>query len=251
MELRVLGSGTAVPHPARGAAGYAVRFPSGVLLLDTGPGSYRRWPSAGIRPDEVRWIASTHHHVDHSADLPAILFACRVPQTPRPERLVLVGPPGHAAFVASLAGVWRDWLDAKGYERTLVELPDGARFEGDGFALVARQALHTQPAVSYRVESGGRSLVYSGDSGPCDSLALLAKDADVALFDCSMPDGHEFEGHMTPGQAGEIARRARVQRLVLVHLYPACDGVDVAAQARARFGGEVTVAADGLTIVIP
>lgn len=251
MELVVLGSGTAVPHPARGAAGYAVRLDAGVLLLDTGPGSSRRWPAAGIAPDEVRWIVSTHYHVDHSGDLPAILFAYRVPATPRPPKLVLLGPPGHEAFLASLRGPWGEWLDARDYEREVVELADdGAAWAGEGFAIRARRVLHAQPAIAVRVESAGRTLVYSGDSGACDALVELSRGADVAVFDCSMPDGRGVEGHMTPSEAAEVAARAEVKRLVLCHLYPACDGVDVASQARARFGGDVRVASDGLRVVI-
>jgi ribonuclease BN (tRNA processing enzyme) len=246
MDLHVLGSGTAVPHAARGAAGYAVRLPSGVLLLDTGPGSSRRWPSAGISTDEIRWIATTHRHVDHVSDLPAILFAWRVPGAPRPRHVTLLGPTGHARLLDALRGVWGDWIEARGYDRDLVELPpQGGTFHAEGFTLTAAPALHSTPAVSYRVDAGGRSLVYSGDSAPCDELVRLARDADLALFDCSVPDGTPVDGHMTAGQAGAVAAAARVRRLVLCHLYPQCDGVDVVAQARAAFGGPIEVAADG------
>lgn len=249
MELVVLGSGTAIPHPARGAAGYAVRLATGVLLLDTGPGSSRRWPAVGLTGDQVRWIASTHYHADHCADLPPILFGFEVPGAPAPPHLTLLGPPGHADFVARLAALYPG-LAPKRVPRDVVELdPAGAPLDlGGGVVLRARQAVHKQPAVSYRVEADGRVLVYSGDSDTSEALVELCGGADVAVLDCSMPDGDKAPGHMTPVECGAIAARAGVRRLVLTHLYPACDGVDVAAAARAAFAGEVLVAHDGLRL---
>ena len=252
MELVVLGSGTAIPHPARGAAGYGVRLPEGVLLLDTGPGSSRRWPSAGVRGDDVRWIVSTHYHADHCSDLSAILFGFEVPAAPAPERVVLVGPPGHRDWVGRLEAVYPG-LASKLVPREVVDLAtDGTAVDLVPGALVlrARAAVHKQPAVSVRVEAQGRALVYSGDSDRSDDLVELCRGADVALLDCSMPDGQGAPGHMTPSACADVAARAGVRRLVLTHLYPACDGVDVAAQARAGFAGEILVAEDGLRLVV-
>jgi ribonuclease BN (tRNA processing enzyme) len=248
VQLLVLGSGTAIPHPARGAAGLALRLPEGVLLLDTGPGSSRRWPAVGIRGDEVRWIASTHYHADHLGDLAAILFGFEVPAAAAPAALTLVGPPGHRELLARLESVYPG-LSAKRVQRDVREIAiDGSALDLGAFVLRARQAGHKQPAVSYRVEVGRRSLVYSGDTDQVDSLVELCQGADVALLDCSMPDGEGTPGHMTPSECADVAARARVGMLVLTHLYPACDGIDVAVQAGAGFGGEIRVAHDGMRI---
>jgi ribonuclease BN (tRNA processing enzyme) len=75
----VLGSGTCLPHPRRGASGYAcIADDGGALLLECGPGSTRRWPAAGLDFSAVRTILVTHHHVDHCADLAAVLFGRNV-----------------------------------------------------------------------------------------------------------------------------------------------------------------------------
>lgn len=250
VELVVLGSGTAIPHPARGASGYAVRLAGGVLLLDTGPGSSRRWPAAGISGADVRWIASTHYHADHCADLAAILFAFEVPAAPAPSGLTLIGPAGHADFLGRLEGLYPG-LAAKRLARTVVEIGTaGEPVDLGDLVLSARQAVHKQPAVSYRVEAAGRCLVYSGDSDRSEALAELCRGADVAILDCSMPDGAKVPGHMTPSECAAIATAAGVRTLVLSHLYPECDGVDVAAQARAGFAGEVHVAYDGMRLSV-
>jgi len=246
----VLGSGTAVPHPARGASGYAVRVAAGVLLLDTGPGSSRRWPAAGITGADVSWIASTHYHADHCADLAAILFGFEVPSAPIPPSLTLIGPPGHADFLKRLEALYPG-LAPKRLPRTAVEIPTGGEpVDLGGLSLSARQAVHKQPAVSYRVEAEGKSLVYSGDSDRSDSLVELCRRADVAVLDCSMPDGAKVPGHMTPSECAAIAAEAGVRTLVLSHLYPECDGVDMAAQARPTFAGDLHVAFDGMRLAV-
>lgn len=252
MELVVLGSGTALPHPSRGAPGHAVRLPEGWLLLDTGPGTHRRWPAAGIDAERVRWIATTHHHVDHTADLPAILFALAIPGVARPEALTLFGPPGHAEFLRALDLAWGDSLEPEGTTREVRELATDGRPElfASG-SIAARSVAHgRRPAVGYRIEAEGRTIAYGGDSGPCDALVDLCRDADVALLDCSTPDEIRKRGHMTAGEAGTVAARAGVRCLVLCHLYPECDGVDVASQAARRFAGDIIVAQDGLRLAL-
>jgi ribonuclease BN (tRNA processing enzyme) len=62
-----------------------------------------------------------------------------------------------------------------------------------------------------------------------------------------MPDGMKLPGHLTPSLAGQIAAKAGVSRLVLTHLYPPCDSVDIAKQARSTYKGTVFKAEDLMT----
>jgi ribonuclease BN (tRNA processing enzyme) len=65
-----------------------------------------------------------------------------------------------------------------------------------------------------------------------------------------MPDGQKMEGHLTPGLVGELAEAAGARMVVLSHLYPACDGVDVEAECRRRYSGPVVLAHDLMRIEI-
>jgi ribonuclease BN (tRNA processing enzyme) len=160
----------------------------------------------------------------------------------------LLGPPGHEEFVTRLEALYPG-LVAKRVPRHVREVAtDGSALDLCAFVLRAGPAVHKQPAISLRVEAGGHVVCYSGDSDHHDGLVDLCRGADVALLDCSMPDGQGVPGHMTPGRCADVAARAGVRTLVLTHLYPACDGVDVAAQARAAFAGEIRVATDGMRI---
>jgi ribonuclease BN (tRNA processing enzyme) len=107
---------------------------------------------------------------------------------------------------------------------------------------------HTEGSLAYRVEAEGRSLVYSGDTDESDSLVALARGADLLVLEAANP--FKVKGHLTPAEAGRLAARAGVGRLLLTHLYPPCDTVDVAALAGLEFSGEILRAEDGLQLTL-
>lgn len=108
---------------------------------------------------------------------------------------------------------------------------------------------HGRPSQAYRLESPqGASLVYSGDTETNPDIEELARGADVLILECSLPDNAPRPGHLTPSEAGRIAARAGVGRLVLVHFYPACLRTDITAQCRRTYSGELTLGSDLLEI---
>ena len=64
------------------------------------------------------------------------------------------------------------------------------------------------------------------------------------------PDGYKVEGHLTPFEVGEVARQAKVKKVILTHLYPLCDQYDVVCQVKKRFRGEVIRAEDLMKVTI-
>ncbi|MGH7425961.1 MAG: MBL fold metallo-hydrolase, partial [Candidatus Methylomirabilales bacterium] len=106
--------------------------------------------------------------------------------------------------------------------------------------------------LAVRAEAGGRALVYSADTGPGEGLVELARGAEVMICEAALqaPKADLAEVHLTAEQAGEIAARAGVGRLVLAHLSPGLDPEVSAAQARRRFSGEILLAADNLRIQV-
>ncbi len=243
MKLHVLGSGTAIPHLERGASGYAVVADGGAAcLLECGPGSTRRWPHAGLDFASVRAILVTHFHVDHCCDLPAVLFGRMVADIETP--LALLGPVGHASHVAGLRALFSPWLDDE--RVTVHELADGDAFALAPFEVQARRVQHAEHALGVRVTADGATLAFSGDSGPCEALVELCRGADVALLECSYPRERETKSHLNAATAAEVAVAAGVERLVLTHFYPQCDGVDIASQVRdAGYRGALHLARDG------
>ena len=91
-------------------------------------------------------------------------------------------------------------------------------------------------------------MVYSGDTDWSDSLIDLARGADLIILEASNP--FKVAGHLTPEEAGRLAEMAGVPRLVLTHIYPPGDAVDLVEEAGRSFTGEITIAEDGLRLDI-
>jgi ribonuclease BN (tRNA processing enzyme) len=247
VRLIILGSGTAIPHPKRGASGYACIASDGTaLLLECGPGSTRRWPRHGIALDTVRGIVATHHHVDHVSDLGAVLFARNVPEPPVRTPLALVGPVGHARLVGLLGEAYGSPVSEQGGSVAVHELDDGGALDVGPFHVDARVVLHAKGSLGVRVTCEGRTLAFSGDSGPCEALVELCRGADLALLECSYPAARETKRHLNARTAAEVALRAGVTRLVLTHFYAQCDDADITAEVRAAgYANALHLAEDG------
>jgi len=247
VKLAILGSGTAIPHPRRGASGYALIAAQGeVLLLECGPGSTRRWAHVGITFERVRAILITHHHVDHCSDLPAVLFGRNVCEPPVTTPLALIGPRGHAAWVEGLERLYGTAVADPAGARDVVEMGDGDRYAVGPFAFEVREVLHVPGALGARIEADGRTFVFSGDSGICPALVELCRGADLALLECSYPASRSTTKHLSTRTAAHVAHAAGVRRLILTHFYPICDTVDIEAEVRAAgYEGDLVLAEDG------
>ncbi len=251
MELIVLGSGTGVPSLRRGSPAYAVLAAGRLILLDLGSGACRALLRHDLNFSQVDVIALSHLHPDHIGDLVPFLFASHYALGyTRQEPFWLLAARGFQDFYDRLKGAFGQWVDAPPGLLRLQELdperPDRMAWEG----LVIRSAPvnHIPGSLAYRLEAGGRALVYSGDTDLSDSLVELARGADLLILECANP--FKVPGHLTPAEAGRLAARAGVPRLLLSHFYPPCDDVDVIALAAAEFAGEILRAEDDLRLQV-
>ena len=101
-----------------------------------------------------------------------------------------------------------------------------------------------------RKERGQRRIVYTGDTGLSEALAVWARGCDLLVCECSLPSAMAIREHLTPEQCGELAAAASPKRLALTHLYPPVEQVDIRALVGAHYGGPVTIATDGSTFEI-
>jgi ribonuclease BN (tRNA processing enzyme) len=251
MEAIILGSGTGVPYLRRGAPAVAVQAAGRLVLLDLGSGACRALLHHGLNFNQVDIIALTHLHPDHLGDLVGFFFATRYALGyTRTEPFRFLVSRGFRDFYGRLQGAYGQWVEPPPGLMELQELsPDGPEAVALG-ALTIKSAPtnHIPGSLAYRLEAEGRSLVYSGDTDISDSLVELARGADVLILECANP--FKVAGHLTPAEAGGLAARAGVARLVLTHFYPPCDEVDVTALAAQEFSGDIIRAEDGLRISI-
>jgi ribonuclease Z len=149
--------------------------------------------------------------------------------------------------------------------------------ERGGLRVTAFRVDHApvSPAVGYRFDWRGRSVVVSGDTRKSASLVANARGADLLLHEALQPEltgraaeiaqrigqprlaklASDLPGyHTTPREAAEVAQEAGVKRLVLTHLVPGPNGalaerlfLDGAGQA---FDGELTLGEDGMRFAL-
>jgi ribonuclease BN (tRNA processing enzyme) len=198
----------------------------------------------------ITHVFLTHFHADHISDLPTLMYAWRYGAIPyRTTDANMIGPPGFLDLFDRIDAAFGGDLRQLGFPVNLVELGDGAdlRLSPD-VSVSARKVPHTAESVAYSVQAGRRRVVYTGDTSFDLSLAEWAKGCDVLLMECSLPESMSVPAHMTPEQCGEFAALARPTRLVLTHLFPPLDRIDVAGIVATRYDGPVQVAYDGWTV---
>lgn len=246
MRLTVLGTGTIAFSPTRSCAGYHVLAGTASVLMDCGAGITRRLAELSIPWQELTHVVLTHFHIDHHADLPSLIFAGRYGMLPpRSTPLEVIGPAGTKDLLARLALAYGEWVTAPGYEIRVTELAPDAGVDLGGATLTCTKVPHTAESVAYSITEGARRLVYSGDTGFDPGFAAWARGCDMLVLECSLPQAMAIVEHLTPEQCGEMARLAEPGTLVLTHLYPPVESVDIAALVAAKYGGPLVVAHDG------
>ena len=102
----------------------------------------------------------------------------------------------------------------------------------------------------------GRRIVYTGDTRPCKQTIEISKDADLLIHDATFGEEENeragITGHSTAREAADVAKRAKVRRLILTHLSSryADDPRTLEREAKQVFK-ETTTAHDGMVIEVP
>jgi ribonuclease Z len=259
MHVILCGTGSPLTDATRAAACTAVIAGGAFVLIDTGPGSWRKLATLNLPQQAVSAVLLTHFHSDHIGDLGEATTMSWVAGRTKP--LEVYGPPGVEKVVAGFAQAYAldvDYRVAHHGETNLpraaagaiaktvmLKKPDEAAlvFARNGLKVSAFQVEHdpVKPAYGYRLEYRGRVVVISGDTAKSTNLAKHAAGADLLLHDVLAKaviqmgaDGFERSGqtrraalardittyHASPTEVAEIAAAANVETLVFTHLVP-------------------------------
>lgn len=243
MKLTVLGCAGTFPGPDSPCSSYLVEHEGFRLVLDLGPGAVGQLQRhLGLL--DVDAVYLSHLHADHCLDLVGYSYARRYHPLGNPPPLPVYGPTGTAARICG-------GFDAPPPDRLadvydFHEVPLGTRQIGP-FTVTSARMNHPVECHGLRVEAGGRSLVYSGDTGQSEDLVTLASGCDLLLCEASwVHDAANPPGvHLSGRQAGEHAQRAEAGRLLLTHLVAWSDPEVVLAEARGAYPGPVELARCG------
>lgn len=262
MRLTTIGTGSVAPSPTRVNPGHLVEAEGDDgrpvrLLMDCGSGVVHRMAALGVDWAGITHLAVTHFDQDHTSDIAALFLAWRYGQMPpRAEPVTVLGPPGTRALMERLAAALWPRLLQPGFPVDVVEVAAGAGHAlAPGVTLATRAVRHEPESIAYDVRAGGRRLVYTGDTAPDPALGAWARGADLLLTECSLPDAMAVPSHLSPTSVGALAAAADPGRLVLTHLYPMMDALDVPALVAARWPaarepGRVVVAHDGWSAAV-
>ncbi|CAM3162853.1 cyclic nucleotide-degrading phosphodiesterase [Prescottella defluvii] len=247
MRITVLGCSGSVSGPDSAASGYLVTAPNTPpVVMDFGPGvlgALQRYADPGEAT-----ILLSHLHADHCLDMPGLLVWRRYHPTPPAGRALVYGPTDSACRIGVASAECGGEIDDISDTIDLRSWSDGHVAEIGEITVQARRVNHPPEAYGFRVTSGtGRVLVYTGDTGMCESVVDLARGADVLLSEASWTHSADRpEGiHLSGTEAGQIAARAGVGELLLTHIPPWTSREDVIAEAKAEFSGPVHAVSAG------
>lgn len=244
MKLTILGCGTTVLDLKKHEAGYLLEHGGKKYLFDSGAGTVYRLLEVGVKVTDLDAIFYTHMHNDHINDLPAIVWSNNYDKAPRKRTLYLYGPHGFKKYFKTIMdkiiGDYEFFYSIEANDITNKE------FSVDGLNITTKELKHSGVNIAYRIESSGKVLVYSGDTEYCKEIEEIAKDADVLILECGV--AVKDQPHLLPEECGIIAKNANVKKLILTHMYPVFDDVDVIGLVKKNFDGEVELAKDLMVI---
>jgi ribonuclease BN (tRNA processing enzyme) len=254
LNITVLGKSPSWQDAGGACSGYLIEEGDTTVLLDCGNGVFGKLRER-VDYTEVSAVVISHLHADHFLDLVPYAYALtfaprqqpvpvhRWPGTDHPARPRLVAPPGARDVFRRVVGAW----GAEGLIEDAFELEEYAAEDEVAMGPLT-VSFHPVPhfidTFAVNIASGESKLTYSADTRPCDEIVDIARGADLLIIEATLPRPERTgdRGHLTPEEAGEHARRAGVERVVITHLSDELGEDWAREQATRGFGGPVEVA---------
>jgi ribonuclease BN (tRNA processing enzyme) len=276
------------PRPHRAQSSNLLIVNGTLYVIDAGDGATRRIAKAGFNVRDVGTIFITHHHDDHTAGLGTLMSVAWDSQRTTP--INVYGPPRTEDLVKAAVQYFTISAESR--------IADGGRtipierlffghdvgpgvvyqdanlkvtaIENTHFAFHRGAAAGRHKSYSYRFETPGRVIVFTGDTSPSEALTELARGADVLVSEANSieermrdllrsgqwqimtADEQEriklqmTQGHLSTADVGEMATPAGVKTVILTHLTFMADDDYTAwvADVKKHFSGQVLVAKD-------
>jgi ribonuclease BN (tRNA processing enzyme) len=253
MKLVVLGSGSSTPLATRSSSGYWLETENGSLMLDFSASAVHR-----IAQEKLDWanldaIWISHFHLDHIGGIAPFLFGTKYAfeTQNRTKPLRIFSPKGLKDLLNHFDKAYDYGLFEQPFPLEFVEIEELTKFEIlPNLEAVTFSTPHTDESQAIRLtDNFGKTIVYTSDTGYTKALSKLAENADLFICECSFFENKPTEKHLELKEVLFLANLARPKRLMLTHLYPEFDSVDILQETKMfadKF--EIIEAKDGLRI---
>jgi ribonuclease BN (tRNA processing enzyme) len=241
IQLTIIGFWGAYPGCGEATSGYLLQV-KGFNLLDCGSAVLSQLPRF-VEVGNLDAVLLSHYHADHVADVGCLQYAIKV-QTDlglRSGPLPIYGPEGDTC--PSLA--YHEYTEAR-------YINPSSQSRIGPFSITVQETNHPALCYAVRIESGGRSIVYTADTGWYDGLVDIATGADLLLCETSLYNRYFgwVDGHLTAGEAGKLARKAKVRRMILTHLPHSGEHEDLLKEAQEDFSDSAELASTGKKVFL-
>ncbi|MCM3584981.1 MBL fold metallo-hydrolase [Mesobacillus maritimus] len=267
-KVTLLGTGSPVISMERFSNSTLVEVGGERFLFDAGRGAAQRLNQLDISPGMIDKLFVTHLHHDHVMDFDDILITAAVPDPRggRENNMQVWGPKGTKDWVKNTLKAYKVDIQvrktvegASGLDADVHEFKEGVVYNENGIEIIAFEVDHgpMKPAVGYRINYDGRSVVISGDTTYSENLIKHAKGTDLLIHEVVSVKHPEEEYksealknieayHTTPEQAGEVFKQVNPKLAAYTHialLIPE-EEAKLVERAQKTYDGEVVVGVD-------
>jgi ribonuclease Z len=281
--VTLLGTGSPIPEPGRLVpvspsdrmnAMTLVKAGDEVLLFDAGRGVVQRLSQAGVEGKDITSVFLTHFHSDHTVGLPDLWLTSRLTLAwgNRKKAMDVIGPHGTEQFVANIAKAYQPDVGARPRQPKIDLVghdfdKDGVVLDRNGVKVTAFTVDHgpAKPAVGYRIDYNGHSVLISGDTRYNENVIKYGKGVDLlihevlavnpALLEKIPPLKNIFNLHTSPEQCGEVFAQDKPKLAAYTHIVlmgapafkvplPAPTVDDLIAQTRKTYKGPLVAGVD-------
>ena len=244
------------------------------FLFDAGRGALQRLTQLDVRWQDIQGVFLTHLHSDHVVGFPDLWLTGWLIVPGRKVPLQVRGPTGTAAMMSHLQQAFaydvrirteNDGVSPEGVALAVEEIGEGVVYDKGGVKITAFEVDHApvKPALGYRIDYSGRSIVLSGDTRVSQNLIRHAQNVDVLVHEVFAPSTLQRAGvpaaraksivdyHTTPEQAGEVFARLKPKLAVYSHIcMPSATEEDLVPATRKTYAGPLELGEDLMVIDI-
>jgi ribonuclease Z len=257
LRVTLLGTGFVTPAMDRFGPSTLVQAGETYLLIDCGRGTLQRLFELNVPLKSVDKVFFTHFHSDHTVGFPDFwLTAWMRGRTDVP--LNVWGPLGTKTMMDHLSKAFendvnlrRDATNENGAKIIANDIEEGVVYDRNGVKVTGFNVDHgpIKPAMGFRIDFRGRSVVLSGDTTVSENLIRAAAGSDVLIHEVATTAGPL---HATPEQAAEVFAKVKPKLAVFSHIIlgPTESASDLLARTRHRYDGNIEVGEDRMVIEI-